>query len=40
MSASVLLTTFAVLTAVGLTAGIAPARIAARVDPSAALRVT
>lgn len=40
VSASVLLTTFAVLTAVGLVAGIAPARIAARVDPSAALRVT
>jgi putative ABC transport system permease protein len=40
VSASVLLTTFAVLTAVGLTAGVAPARIAARVDPSTALRVT
>ena len=40
VSANVLLTTFAVLTAVGLVAGIAPARIAARVDPSAALRVT
>jgi len=40
VSASVLLTTFAVLSAVGLTAGIAPARIAARVDPAAALRVT
>ena len=40
VSASVLLTTFAVLTAVGLSAGIAPARIAARVDPSAALRVS
>ena len=40
VSASVLLTTFTVLTAVGLTAGIVPARIAARVDPSAALRVT
>jgi putative ABC transport system permease protein len=40
VSASVLLTTFAVLTAVGLVAGIAPARIAARADPSTALRVT
>jgi len=40
VSASVLLTTFVVLTAVGLIAGIAPARIAARVDPSTALRVT
>jgi putative ABC transport system permease protein len=40
VSANVLLTTFAVLAAVGLIAGIAPARIAARVDPSAALRVT
>jgi putative ABC transport system permease protein len=40
VSASVLLTTFAVLTAVGLIAGIAPARIAARVDPATALRVT
>ena len=40
VSANVLLTTFAVLTVVGLVAGIAPARIAARVDPSAALRVT
>ncbi len=40
VSANVLLTTFAVLTAVGLVAGIAPARIAARVDPSTALRVT
>jgi putative ABC transport system permease protein len=39
ISASVLLTTFAVLTAVGLVAGVAPARIAARVDPSTALRV-
>jgi putative ABC transport system permease protein len=39
VSANVLLTTFAVLTAVGLVAGIAPARIAARVDPSTALRV-
>jgi putative ABC transport system permease protein len=39
VSASVLLTTFAVLTAVGLVAGIAPARIAARADPSTALRV-
>jgi putative ABC transport system permease protein len=40
VSASVLLTTFVVLAAVGLSAGIAPARIAARVDPSTALRVT
>jgi len=40
VSANVLLTTFAVLVAVGLIAGIAPARIAARVDPSTALRVT
>lgn len=39
VSASVLLTTLAVLTTVGLCAGIAPARIAARVDPAAALRV-
>jgi putative ABC transport system permease protein len=40
VSANVLLTTFAVLTVVGLSAGIAPARIAARVDPSTALRVS
>jgi putative ABC transport system permease protein len=40
VSANVLLTTFVVLTAVGLSAGIAPARIAARADPSTALRVT
>jgi len=40
VSANVLVTTFVVLTAVGLIAGIAPARIAARVDPSTALRVT
>jgi putative ABC transport system permease protein len=40
VSASVLLTTFVVLAAVGLSASIAPARIAARVDPSTALRVT
>jgi len=40
VSASVLLTTLAVLAAVGLVAGVAPARIAARVDPAAALRVS
>lgn len=40
VSVSVLLTTFAVLAGVGLVAGIAPARIAARVDPASALRVT
>jgi putative ABC transport system permease protein len=40
VSANVLLTTFVVLTAVGLSAGIAPSRIAARVDPSTALRVS
>ena len=37
---SVIVTTFVVLAAVGLVAGIAPARVAARVDPSTALRVT
>jgi putative ABC transport system permease protein len=35
---SVVATTFGVLVAVGLAAGVAPARLAARVDPSAALR--
>jgi putative ABC transport system permease protein len=40
VSANVLFTTFVVLTAVGLIAGIAPARIGARVDPSTALRAT
>jgi putative ABC transport system permease protein len=40
VSAGVLVTTFIVLTAVGLVAGVAPARIAARVDPAAALRVS
>ena len=39
-SISVLVTTFCVLVATGLGAGIAPARIASRVDPAAALRVT
>ena len=34
------LTTFCVLVAIGLAAGVVPARMAARVDPSAALRVT
>ncbi len=34
------LTTFCVLVAIGLAAGLVPARMAARVDPSAALRVT
>jgi len=38
VSANVLLTTFLVLVAVGFAAGVAPARSAARVDPSAALR--
>jgi putative ABC transport system permease protein len=40
VSAGVLVTTVIVLTAVGLVAGVAPARIAARVDPAAALRVS
>ncbi|MEE3332637.1 MAG: ABC transporter permease [Myxococcota bacterium] len=39
-SMSVLITTFCVLVGTGLGAGIAPARIASRVDPAAALRVT
>lgn len=37
---SVVSTTFLVLVAVGLAAGVAPARVAARVDPASALRVT
>lgn len=40
VSSSVLITTFAVLVAVGLLSGVVPARIASRVDPSVALRVT
>jgi putative ABC transport system permease protein len=36
---SVVVTTFAVLVATGLVAGVAPARLASRVDPSTALRV-
>ena len=39
-STAVVLTTFGVLVATGLAAGVVPARIAARVDPAAALRVT
>lgn len=40
LSLSVILTTFGVLVAVGLAAGIMPARLASRVDPGAAMRVT
>jgi putative ABC transport system permease protein len=40
ISISALLTTFGVLSATGLVAGISPAQIAARVDPATALRVT
>ncbi|MFI5397061.1 MAG: ABC transporter permease [Candidatus Binatia bacterium] len=40
LSFSVILTTFGVLAAVGLVAGIVPARLASRVDPGAAMRVT
>jgi ABC-type antimicrobial peptide transport system permease subunit len=40
ISLSVILTTFGVLVAVGLAAGIVPARLASRVDPGAAMRVT
>jgi ABC-type antimicrobial peptide transport system permease subunit len=39
VSPSVLLTTFGVLTATGLIAGVVPARIASEIDPAAALRV-
>ena len=39
VSPSVLVTTFGVLAATGLMAGIVPARIAAEIDPAAALRV-
>lgn len=38
LQASVLATTFGVLVVVGLAAGVAPARLASRVDPSTALR--
>ncbi len=38
VSPRVLATTFAVLAAIGLTAGVIPARVAARVDPASALR--
>lgn len=38
ISAGVLVTTFAVLVGIGLAAGVAPGRIASRVDPAAALR--
>ena len=40
LSLSVVLTTFGVLVAVGVAAGIVPARMASRVDPGAAMRVT
>jgi putative ABC transport system permease protein len=40
VSPSVLVTTFTILVATGLATGVLPARLAARVDPSAALRVT
>jgi putative ABC transport system permease protein len=39
-SASVVLTTFAVLVATGIGSGVLPARVASRIDPAAALRVT
>lgn len=40
ISLSVILTTFGVLAAVGLAAGIVPARLASQVDPGTAMRVT
>ena len=40
VSPAVVATTFFVLTAIGLAAGIVPARIASQVDPAAAMRVT
>jgi putative ABC transport system permease protein len=40
ISTSVLLATFGVLAGVGIGAGIVPARLASRVDPGAAMRVT
>jgi putative ABC transport system permease protein len=40
VSPAVVLTTFAFLAVTGLAAGVVPARIAARADPAAALRVT
>jgi putative ABC transport system permease protein len=40
VSPSVLVTTFGVLFATGVLAGVAPARLASRVDPGVALRVT
>lgn len=40
VSPSVLVTTFFVLTSIGLAAGIVPARLASQVDPAAAMRVT
>lgn len=40
VSLSVILTTFGVLAAVGIAAGVVPARIASRVDPGTAMRVT
>ena len=40
VSPSVLVTTFFVLTSIGLAAGIVPARLASQVDPSTAMRVT
>ncbi len=40
VSPSVVITTFAVLVTVGLVSGVVPARLASRVDPSVALRVT
>lgn len=40
VSPSVIVTTFFVLTSIGLAAGIVPARLASRVDPATAMRVT
>ena len=40
LSASVVVTTVGVLLAVGVASGVAPARLASRVDPAAAMRVT
>lgn len=40
VSPSVIVTTFFVLTAIGLAAGIVPARLASQVDPATAMRVT